>query len=79
MPYVTEKQLRRYKADSEKSQRAKAEFEYKTGKIVSLIAGGIRKFELKKPEGVTDEQHNKYLEQLDFMASCLESMPVKEQ
>lgn len=78
MPYITEKQLRRYKDDSAKSQRAKAEFEHKTGKIVTLIAGGIRKFELSKPEGVTEEQHNKYLEQLDFMAGCLESMPVKE-
>lgn len=76
MPHLSEKQFRRLQSDAEKGRKASKVFESQATKITSLVAGGLRKYHIEKPEGVTDEQHNHYLDQIGLLASSLESMPL---
>lgn len=76
MPHLSEKQYRRLLDDAEQGRKAKVVFESKLNKIVPIIAGGIRRFHIDKVKGVTPEQHNEYMEQIQKLSFTLESMPI---
>lgn len=78
MPYLSEKNHRRLLKEAALGRLAKEGFEDKVIKIVPLIAGGIRNFHIEKAEGVTDEQHNHYVETIGLISATLEAMPVKQ-
>lgn len=76
MPYLSSKNYKRLQDDANNGRKAQKVFEHKAKSIAVLIGGGLRKYQLEKPEGVTDKQHNEYLDQLGLLASSLESMPL---
>lgn len=79
MPVITEKRLRHLEHAAQTGLELKEVFENKASKIVTLIAGGIKKYTIEKPAGVTDEQHQHYIDQIELLAASLESMPLKSE
>lgn len=79
MPFISEKHLKRLTDDAKKGREAKATFESKLTKIIPILAGGIRRYHIDKVDGVTNEQHHEYMEQIQKLSFTLESMPVKSE
>ena len=77
MPVVTEKYLRHLKKKAESGSKAEAKLKAALADLAPTLAEGVESYQLPKAEGVTEEQHQHYLDQLKLIAFDLKTLGMQ--